>query len=136
MIHIANGWNWSTVSWFFNGIYVQGALASTAVDIIGVSFYPFYDAGATLANLKSSLTNTVNTYGKNVVVAETDWPVACSGGPSLTEPSVPVSASGQQTWVGDVRTVLQGLPGGKGQGICEYLFVERRGRLWNFWLTS
>lgn len=117
MIHIANGWNWSGVSWFFNGIYIQGALASSAVDFIGVSFYPFYDSGATLANLKTSLTNVANTYGKNIIVAETDWPVSCSGGPALTEPSIPISASGQQTWVGDIRTVLQGLPGGRGQGI-------------------
>lgn len=121
MIHVANGWNWSSLSWFFNGIYIQGALASTSVDIIGVSFYPFYDSGATLAALKSSLTNAANTYKKSIVVAETDWPAACAGGPKLTEPSIPVSASGQQTWVNGIKNVLSGLPSGRGQGICEFL---------------
>lgn len=101
LIHLANGWNWPGLSSFFGTVFIQGALATTDVDIIGVSFYPFYDAGATLSALKSSLTNLANTYKKPIVVAETDWPVSCSG-VSLTEPSIAVSAAGQETWYGYV----------------------------------
>ena len=117
LIHLANGWNWSGLDAWFSGVYVPGALSADQVDIIGVSFYPFYDAGATLAALKTSLTNAANTFGKPIVVAETDWPVSCSG-TSLTEPSIAVSTSGQQTWVNDIKNVLAGLPSGRGQGIC------------------
>lgn len=50
------------------------------------------------------------------MVVETDWPEACSS-VSLSEPSIPVSASGQSTWVKDVENVLSGLPNGRGIGI-------------------
>ena len=120
LIHLANGWNWSGLSSWFNGVYIPGALDATKVDIIGVSVYPFYDAGATLSARKTSLTNAANSFGKPIVVAETDWPVTCSG-TSLTEPSIAVSTSGQQTWVNDIKNVLAGLPNGRGQGICKCL---------------
>ncbi|KAM5535469.1 hypothetical protein V8D89_010806 [Ganoderma adspersum] len=116
LIHLANGWDWSGLDAWFSGVYVPGALSADQVDLIGVSFYPFYDAGATLAALKTSLTNAANSFGKPIVVAETDWPVSCSG-TSLTEPSIAVSTSGQQTWVNDIKNVLAGLPSGRGQGI-------------------
>ncbi|KIJ55225.1 glycoside hydrolase family 53 protein [Sphaerobolus stellatus SS14] len=61
------------------------------VDYISVSFNPFYDAGATLSALKSSLTNLANT--------------------------IPVSAAGQETWIKDIKSILAGLPNGLGQGI-------------------
>ena len=50
------------------------------------------------------------------MVVETDWPVSCSG-TSLSEPSIPVSIQGQQTWVEDIRNVLQGF-GNSALGIC------------------
>ncbi|TBU33107.1 arabinogalactan endo-1,4-beta-galactosidase [Dichomitus squalens] len=116
LIHLANGWDWSGLDSWFSNVYVPGALSADQVDIVGVSFYPFYDAGATLSALKSSLTNFTKNFGKPIVVAETDWPVSCSG-VSLTEPSIPVSASGQQTWTNDIKNILAGLPNGRGQGI-------------------
>jgi len=116
LIHLANGWDWSGLSSFFGGVFIPGALSASEVDIIGVSFYPFYDAGATLAALKSSLTNLANTYKKPIVVAETDWPVSCPG-VTLTEPSIAVSTAGQETWITDIKNILTGLPNGLGQGI-------------------
>ena len=116
LIHLANGWHWNGLNSWFSGIYIQGALAASEVDMIGVSFYPFYNTGATLSALRSSLTNLANSYGKPIVVAETDWPVSCSGR-TLTEPGIAVSASGQQTWVNEIKNVLAGLPNGRGLGI-------------------
>ncbi|KAI0751028.1 arabinogalactan endo-1,4-beta-galactosidase [Daedaleopsis nitida] len=116
LIHLANGWDYNGLNSWFSGVYVPGALSSGQVDIIGVSFYPFYDAGATLSALRSSLTNMANKFGKPLVVAETDWPVSCSGG-HLTETSIPVSSGGQQTWTNDIKSVLTSLPNGLGQGI-------------------
>ena len=100
--------------------HISIMLTASEVDIMGVSFYPFYDSGATLNNLRSSLTNLANNYRKPIVVAETDWPVTCSG-VALTEPSIPVSVQGQEEWTGDIKSVLTSLPNGLGQGICEHL---------------
>ena len=82
--------------------------------MMGVSYYPFYDFGATLSSLKSSLANLHSTYGKSLVVAETDWPVSCPS-PAYAFPadakSIPVSVDGQSTWVEDVAAVVAGTAG-------------------------
>ncbi len=117
LIHLANAWDWSDISWFFKNVYIQGALSADKVDIIGLSFYPFYDSRATLSTLTSSLTNTANTFGKPIVIAETNWPVSCPGG-SLSEKSIPISSAGQSSWVWNIEQVLNELPNGLGQGIC------------------
>ncbi|KAF8888576.1 endogalactanase [Infundibulicybe gibba] len=116
MIHLANGWDSSGVSSFYSQIFIAGQLAVGDVDIMGFSFYPFYGTGATLAALKTSLQAIVTKFGKDVIVAETDWPAVCSG-VTLSEKSVAVSAAGQSTWVADIRTVVAGLSGGHGIGI-------------------
>ncbi|KAI0717439.1 arabinogalactan endo-1,4-beta-galactosidase [Cerioporus squamosus] len=116
LIHLANGWDWSDISWFFDNVYIQGALSADQVDILGFSFYPFYDSRATLAALQSSLTNTANTFKKPIVIAETNWPVSCPGG-SVTEKSIAISSQGQSTWTWNIEQVLNGLPNGLGQGI-------------------
>ncbi|KAF9027745.1 glycosyl hydrolase 53 [Hymenopellis radicata] len=115
VIHIANGWNKSAVQSFFQQIFIAGQLATGDVDVMGFSMYPFYDAGATLVALKSSLTNIVSLYGKDVMLVETDWPVSCSG-TTLTEPSIAVSAAGQVTWMNNLVSILNGLTGGHGTG--------------------
>jgi arabinogalactan endo-1,4-beta-galactosidase len=91
-----------------------------------VSFYPFYGTSATLANLQSSLTALTNQVGKPVMVAETDWPAACSGGPALSQPAIPASASGQQTWTTDIKNVLAALPNGRGVGLRACLVSRHR----------
>lgn len=121
LIHLANGWDWSDLEYWYQGVFgIQGALTASEVDIMGVSFYPFYGTNATLANLKSSLTNLAYAYSKPIVVAETNWPVSCSG-VTLSEPSIPVSVQGQEEWTDDINTVLTSLPNGLGQGICTHL---------------
>jgi arabinogalactan endo-1,4-beta-galactosidase len=121
MLHLANGWDSSDLTWFFENVFIQGAFAKTDFDILGVSFYPFYDTRATLSTLQSSLTTVANLLGKPIVVAETDWPEACSG--VTLSASVPVSAAGQLTWITDIKNVLAALPNGLGQGIRESRFV-------------
>lgn len=97
LIHLANGWDWEDLSFFFSNIFIPGALTPSDVDLFGVSFYPFYDAGATLDALNSSLTHLAHTYRKQIIVAETDWPVACPNS-MISEPSIPISVAGQQIW--------------------------------------
>ncbi|KAK7462837.1 hypothetical protein VKT23_007414 [Stygiomarasmius scandens] len=116
MVHLANGWDSSGVSGFYNQIFIPGQLATSDVDTLGFSFYPFYDTRATLNSLKSSLNSIVSKLNKDVMVVETDWPTQCSG-VQMSEPSIPISAAGQGTWVSDIRNVLSGLSGSHGLGI-------------------
>ncbi|KIP09699.1 glycoside hydrolase family 53 protein [Phlebiopsis gigantea 11061_1 CR5-6] len=117
VVHIANGWDSSDVSYFWDGIFIAGAFSTSDVDILGFSYYPFYGTGATLSALKSSLSSIVSKLNKDVLVAETDWPEACSSSVALSEPSIPVSAAGQTTWVKDIESVLSGLPNSHGLGV-------------------
>ncbi|KAJ3514531.1 hypothetical protein NLJ89_g2321 [Agrocybe chaxingu] len=110
MIHLANGWNGSAVSSFFNQIFRPGELETGDFDVMGFSIYPFYGTSATASALQSSL------QAMDVWVVETDWPVSCSG-VTLSDRSVPISAAGQSAWVAKIRDVLSSLPGGRGKGI-------------------
>lgn len=116
VLHLANGWDSSLLTWFYNGIFIQGQLATGDIDVLGFSFYPFYGTKATFNNLKSSLTSIVNKLNKDVMVVETDWPASCSG-VTMSEPSIAISASGQSSFVSGIRSVLQALPNSRGIGI-------------------
>jgi len=116
MIHIDNGAEASTQTNFYDKLFAAGPFKSSYLDIQGVSFYPFYGTEATLSNLKSSLNNMVSKYGKDIVVAETDWPIVCSG-VALSEPTIPISPQGQLLWVKDILSVVNSLPNGHGKGL-------------------
>ncbi|TEY40662.1 hypothetical protein BOTCAL_0429g00070 [Botryotinia calthae] len=117
MIHLDNGYSWSEQQYFYKTALAAGPLLTTDFDMMGVSYYPFYSSAATLASLKTSLTNMASTWGKQIVVAETNWPFACPS-PAYTFPSdttsIPFSAAGQTTWIKDVAAVVAGVSGGVG----------------------
>lgn len=115
MIHLDNGWDQGLQTWWYKALLATGTVTTDDFDVIGVSFYPFYGTSATLDNLQASLNTLASTYGKPVMVAETDWPVSCSG-VALSE-SIDVSASGQSTWVKNIASVLESVPSGLGQGL-------------------
>ncbi|KAF5877194.1 putative arabinogalactan endo beta-galactosidase protein [Botrytis fragariae] len=117
MIHLDNGYSWSEQQYFYQTVLAAGPLLTTDFDMMGVSYYPFYSSAATLASLKTSLTNMASTWGKQLVVAETNWPYACPS-PAYTFPSdaksIPFSAAGQTTWIKDVAAIVAGVSGGVG----------------------
>ncbi|KAF7321868.1 MYND-type domain-containing protein [Mycena kentingensis (nom. inval.)] len=115
MIHLANGWSGSAVASFYNQVFIAGQLATTDVDVMGFSFYPFYGTGATYSALQSSLQAMVTKFGKDVMVVETDFPQACSG-VALSQ-NIAVGTAGQQSWVLGIRNVLSAISGGHGIGI-------------------
>ncbi|RXW16187.1 hypothetical protein EST38_g9672 [Candolleomyces aberdarensis] len=116
MIHLANGWNYDTMNWFFSGVYMPGKLTTSDVDVLAFSLYPFYGTGATLDALRSSLTNLANRFGKEIMLVETNWPASCSG-VSLSDKSIPISPAGQLTWFNNAKNIVQNLPNGRGTGI-------------------
>ncbi|KAI1311422.1 glycoside hydrolase family 53 protein [Xylaria venustula] len=127
MIHIDNGWDWSTQEWFYNLVLGEGPLSTSDFDMMGVSYYPFYGSSATLANLKTSLTNMASTWGKELVVAETNWPTSCPS-PAYAFPSdltsIPFSAAGQTTFIQEVAAVVAGVSNGKGLFYWEPAWVD------------
>lgn len=130
MIHLDNGWDWSTQEWFYSSVLEQGPLLLEDFDMMGVSFYPFYGADATLANLKTTLTNMASTWGKELVVAETNWPTSCSS-PANTFPSdvqdIPFSADGQVTFIKRVADVVSSVSNGVGLFYWEPAWVDNAG---------
>lgn len=130
MIHLDNGWDWDTQEWFYSTVLDQGPLVADDFDQMGVSFYPFYGEEATLANLQTTLTNMASTWGKELLVVETNWPTSCSN-PSHAFPSdvadIPFSAEGQTTFVQKVAEVVSGVSGGVGLFYWEPAWVDNAG---------
>ncbi|KAI1756604.1 glycoside hydrolase family 53 protein [Xylaria castorea] len=130
MIHLDNGWDWSTQEWFYSSVLSEGPLSASDFDMMGVSFYPFYGSSATLANLKTSLTNMANNWGKELVVAETNWPTSCPS-PASAFPSdltsIPFSAAGQTTFMQKVAAVVAGVKNGNGIFYWEPAWVDNQG---------
>lgn len=117
MIHLDNGWSWDEQSYFYKTVLGEGPLVSSDFDIMGVSYYPFFTSDAYLGSLKYSLGQLASAYGKEIVVAETNWPVSCPSPkypfPSDTS-SYPFSVAGQTAWVKEVASIVTGTSGGVG----------------------
>jgi len=129
MIHLDNGWNWSQQQYFYTQTLAAGPLALSDFDMMGVSYYPFYNSAATLASLKSTLANMANTWNKEIVVAEIDWPTSCPS-PAYAFPSdlksIPFSAAGQTQFVQKVAQVVAGTKNGKGLFYWEPAWVNNQ----------
>ncbi|KAI1498840.1 family 53 glycosyl hydrolase [Biscogniauxia marginata] len=130
MIHLDNGWDWGTQEWFYSSTLAEGPLVESDFDMMGVSYYPFYNSKATLASLKTSLTNMAGKWGKEIVVAETNWPTSCSS-PAYEFPSdltsIPFSAEGQTTFVQKVADVVAGVSNGVGLFYWEPAWINNQG---------
>lgn len=66
------------------------------------------------------MTNLAAKYGKEIVIAEINWPQSCPE-PEFAFPSdttnIPFSAAGQRTFVKDVAGLVAAVDGGKGVGL-------------------
>ncbi|KAG9106329.1 hypothetical protein FRC07_008870, partial [Ceratobasidium sp. 392] len=130
MIHLDKGWDSGTQLWWYKTMLAAGPLLTSDFDMIGVSYYPFYSSEAYLGSLKYSLGQLASTYGKQIVVAETDWPVSCPK-PAYAFPSdttsIPFSAAGQATWMKQVAAIVAGTKGGVGLYYWEPAFLGNAG---------
>ncbi|KAL5337026.1 Arabinogalactan endo-beta-1,4-galactanase A [Aspergillus crustosus] len=129
MIHLDNGWDWEAQKYFYDTVLASDSLVSSDFDLIGVSYYPFYNADATLALLESSLSDIRATYGKDVLVVEVNWPVSCPD-PEYEFPSdisdIPSSVEGQKTFLREVAGALDA-SGGLGLYYWEPGWVHNAG---------
>jgi arabinogalactan endo-1,4-beta-galactosidase len=130
LIHLDDGWNWSVQKHFYTAVLAQGPLTLSDFDIMGVSYYPFYSSSATLAALKSTLASMASTWGKSLVVAETNWPSSCPS-PTYAFPSdannIAFSADGQEIWIKDVAAIVAATKGGVGLFYWEPAWIQNAG---------
>lgn len=117
MVHLDNGWDWGTQNYWYSTVLGEGPFTSSDFDMIGVSYYPFYNDQAYLGSLEYSLKMLSSTYGKEIVVAETNWPSSCPS-PAYAFPSdttyIPFSAAGQAEWIKEVASIVAGTTNGVG----------------------
>jgi len=120
IIHIDNGWNLTLQERWFGALTANG-VPTSAWDVFGFSFYPFYGTSATFANLRTTLNTLAEQYKKPLQVVETDYPAICNGMynpiPKSSEPEIPYSVDGQIIWVADVINIVKQVPFGLGQGV-------------------
>lgn len=106
-------------TWFFN------KLTSLDYDIIGLSYYPFYH-GKDLQLLTTALNTMVQTYDKDIVIAETaypftldwnDWTNNIVGSEEgLILPDYPATTAGQKDFVNRIKGIVKGT--NRGLGFC------------------
>ncbi|KAG9229259.1 family 53 glycosyl hydrolase [Amylocarpus encephaloides] len=120
MIHVGNGWNITLQQRWFSSLVANG-VPTSAWDVFGFSFYPFYGTAATFDNLKTTLNYIAKTYQKPLQVVETDYPAICNGQwnpiPKSSEPSIPYSIEGQLVWTDRVVDIVRDVPYGFGRGV-------------------
>ncbi|GAB7192856.1 hypothetical protein NUM3379_35650 [Kineococcus sp. NUM-3379] len=121
MVHIDRGGKMGDTRWFFDNILAAGV----EFDVIGQSYYPFWHGS--VADLAANLTDSVQRYGKDVVVVETAYPWTLGNGDDLENlikdlaqlpdaATYPPTPQGQAAFFETLRQVLLDVPGGRGLG--------------------
>jgi len=83
MIHLARGGDSDFVKWWFNHFAGNApSVAAVDFDMIGLSYYPFYESHKSLKNLKKCISECRTLYGKPVTVAETSFAWTAQGADS------------------------------------------------------
>jgi arabinogalactan endo-1,4-beta-galactosidase len=113
MVHLDDGWNWDTQKWWYDNALSNG-LSKNDFDVIGISYYPFYNSKATLSSLSYSMSMIKKTYGKELILVETNWPSSCPS-PKYQFPSdvtsIPFSPYGQRQWIQEVAKRVESAGG-------------------------
>jgi arabinogalactan endo-1,4-beta-galactosidase len=112
IVHIDRGGDWATTEWFFQNLNQQGV----PYDIIGESYYPFYQGSP--AALNTCLSNAAVEFGKPIVVAEDAFPYTNTC-PSAWLDSLygyPPTPAGQASFVAAVGQIIRNVPNHLGYG--------------------
>lgn len=105
--------------WFFNHV------KDLSFDMIGLSYYPLWH-GRNLNTLKSTLAQLGQTYGKDIIIAETAYPFTLEWDDNtnnilglesqLILPDYPASPEGQKNFLKEIKSILN--TSEKGIGLC------------------
>ena len=112
IVHIDRGGDWATTQWFFENLNHQGV----PFDIIGESYYPFYQGSPTALNI--CLSNAAVEFGKPIVVAEDAFPYTntCPSAWLNQLFGYPPTPDGQVSFVADVGQIIRNVPNNLGYG--------------------
>ncbi|KAI5777093.1 arabinogalactan endo-1,4-beta-galactosidase gala [Geopyxis carbonaria] len=120
MLHTDEGYSLGTQTWFYDSL-ISAGFAMGSFDVMGVSYYPFWNAAdSTLENFQAAVNGMAAQYGKRIVVQETDWPAVCSDPAQIPASlrGIGFSVAGQVAWMKKVADVVKAIPGGLGVGVC------------------
>jgi arabinogalactan endo-1,4-beta-galactosidase len=112
IVHIDRGGDWATTEWFFENLNQQGV----PYDIIGESYYPFYQGSPTALNI--CLSNAAVEFGKPIVVAEDAFPYTntCPSAWLGQLYGYPPTPAGQASFVAAVGQIIRNVPNNLGHG--------------------
>jgi hypothetical protein len=112
IVHIDKGGDWNTTKSFFDNLNAQGV----PYDIIGQSYYPFYQGSPT--NLDICLSNTAVRYGKPIIVAEDAFPYTntCPSAWLTNLFGFPPTPAGQASFVAAMGQIIRNVPNNLGRG--------------------
>ena len=116
MLHVDGGDKPGRVAWWFGEL----AKSEADYDVIGLSYYPMWsDDADALANLKENLRVAAETFGKDVIVAETAYPYrdAADPKPAMRWPATP---AGQAAFLRDLAATVRATPDGRGRGVIDW----------------
>jgi arabinogalactan endo-1,4-beta-galactosidase len=113
IVHIDSGGNWATTEWFFDNLTAQGV----PFDIIGLSYYPFYQGSPT--NLNICLSNAAVRYSKPIIVAEDAFPYTntCPSAWKSQLYGYPPTIDGQVSFMATLARIVKSVPNQLGAGI-------------------
>lgn len=106
-------------NWFF------GKVKNVDYDIIGLSYYPIWH-GKDINQLKTTLSNLVQSYNKEIIIAETAYPFTLGWNDwtnnivgletHLILPDFPATNKGQKNFISKIREIVEST--NKGIGFC------------------
>jgi len=113
IVHIDRGGDWATTQWFFENLNAQGV----PYDIIGESYYPFFQGSPT--NLNICLSNAAVEFGKPIIVAETAFPNTntCPTAWKSQLFGFPPTTDGQVSFIAALAKIVKSVPNQLGAGV-------------------
>ncbi len=125
MMHYDQGGNSALSTAFFSQLTSVGV----PFDVIGLSYYPFFHGA--ISAMRANVDSLATTFGKPIVIAETQYPWTLANGnsplgdstgdfvweTSQLSPGYPASPGGQLSFVTDELSILAQVPGGLGAGL-------------------
>jgi arabinogalactan endo-1,4-beta-galactosidase len=120
MIHFDQGGDNARSRLFYDHIVAGGV----PFDIIGLSYYSFFHGS--LTDLRTNVDDLATRYGKQIVIAESQYAWTLAQGdstgdfvwqPSQLEAGYPASPGGQLSFYNDLLSILAQVPNGKAIGL-------------------
>ena len=120
MLHFDEGGNNADSTEFYDNIVHRGV----RFDVIGLSYYPFFHGP--LTDMRANVDALAVSYGKPIVIAESQYPWTLAGGDSTgnfvwqssqVSDGYPANPAGQLSFYNDVLSILAQVPHGLGAGL-------------------